>query len=193
MTERFLKENILWFLIVIGVFVAGIYFSVTNITNAINQQSAAVEKKQLVEAKKSQLTMLQKQRQAKEQGKKKTSQSGKVIYEVLGEQFSSEASFGIMFENILSNLANAGVRVRSIEYDYAPQEDKILQTSIQGYNACELSFVTVGKYAQLQNFFKNITKEKYLSSIQEVYIEPYDKDKTILIAKFKVRLYTKTI
>jgi hypothetical protein len=68
-----------------------------------------------------------------------------------------------------------------------------MQTNAPGYNACELSFTTVASYSQLQNFFKSITKENYLTNIYEVYIEPYDKDKTILIAKFKVRLYTKTV
>ena len=125
--------------------------------------------------------------------KKKEAESGKVIYEVLGQQFSSEASFGIMFENILSNLSNSGVRIRKIDYNYKPNDDKILMTNLAGYNACELNFITVSTYAQLQNFFKNLTKEKYLTNITEIYLEPYDKDKTILIANFKVRLYTKTI
>ena len=98
-----------------------------------------------------------------------------------------------MFENILSNITGNGVRIRSIDYNYTPQNDKIMQTNAPGYNACELSFTTVASYSQLQNFFKSIAKENYLTNIYEVYIEPYDKDKTILIAKFKVRLYTKTV
>ena len=98
-----------------------------------------------------------------------------------------------MFENVLANITNSGIKIRSIDYNYQPVDDKVLLTNMDGYNACELSFVTVGNYTQLQNFFKNITKEKYLTNIYEIYIEPYDKDKTILIAKFKIRLYTKTI
>ena len=68
---------------------------------------------------------------------------------------------------------------RSIEYNYQPTEDKILSTNLGGYNACELSFVTVGSYSQFQNFFKNIAKENYLSNIYEVYIEP--KNKTLMV------------
>ncbi|MBR1616718.1 hypothetical protein IJ670_01055, partial [bacterium] len=103
------------------------------------------------------------------------------------------ASFGIMFENVLANITNSGLRIRSIDYNYAPTEDKVLEAKAPGYNACELSFVAVGNYSQLQTFFKNIAKENYLSGINEIYIEPYDADKTILIARFKIRLYTKTV
>ena len=130
------------------------------------------------------------QEQAEE---KKEAKSGKVIYEVPGQQFSSEASFGVIFENLLANLTNSGVRIRSIEYNYQPSGDKILDANLSGYNACEISFVSVGNYSQFQRFFKNIAKEPYLSNIYEVYIEPYDRDKTILITRFKIRLYTKTI
>ena len=98
-----------------------------------------------------------------------------------------------MFENILSNITNSGLRIRTIDYNYSPADDKILQTNSPGYNACELAFLTVGNYSQLQNFFKNIAKENYLTGINEIYLEPYDKDKSILIARFKIRLYTKTI
>mgnify|MGYP002869960526 CR=1 FL=1 len=98
-----------------------------------------------------------------------------------------------MFENILANITNSGLRIRSIDYNYSPTEDAILEASIPGYNACELSFVTVGTYTQLQTFLKNIAKETYLTGINEIYLEPYDKDKTILISRFKVRLYTRTI
>lgn len=194
MNEKLIKENIVWVLLVVIVALAGFYGLFAKYGPAVlaNIDDLSAKKEEL-QTKEQQLNTLQRAAVQKEQNKKKFSDSGKVIYEVLGQQFTPEASFGIMFENILSNISNSGVRIRSIDYNYYPQDDKILMTNIEGYNACELSFVAVGKYAQLQNFFKNIAKEKYLSNIQEVYIEPYDKDKTILIARFKVRLYTKSI
>jgi hypothetical protein len=89
--------------------------------------------------------------------------SGKVIYEVLDQQFSAEASFGIMFENIIANITNSGLRIRSIDYNYTPQNDKILQTNAAGYNVCELSFTTTSLYISLGlllgrglSFLKNI-------------------------------------
>lgn len=193
--EKLIKENIIYILIPILLFAAGCYFSYVKISEAVKNYNELVEKKQDIKTKQARLETLEaaKARQSKETESKKEARSGKVIYEVLDQQFSPEASFGIMFENVLSNIANSGLRVRSIDYNYSPQEDKILQTNMPGYNSCELSFTAVGTYSQLQTFFKNIVKENYLTNIHEIYIEPYDKDKTILISKFKVRLYTKTV
>jgi len=193
--NTFLQENIAFILIPIVLLVVGVYFSIGKVNAVLTNHTTLDEKKQEQITKATKLKQLEAAKKRQEQivENKKESKSGKIIYEVLGQQFSSEASFGIMFENILSNIAASGLRIRSIDYNYTPQNDKILQTNAAGYNACELSFTTVGNYSQLQNFFKNITKENYLTNIYEVYIEPYDKDKTILISKFKVRLYTKTI
>lgn len=193
MNEKLIKENLVWFaLVIIVVAVCG--YGLFKFGNTVISNKSDIDtKKEVLQTKEQELNKLQRARLEKEQKKKKHSDSGKIIYEVLGQQFTPEASFGIMFENILSNITNSGVRIRSIDYNYSPQDDKILMTNIEGYNACQLSFVAVGKYSQFQNFFKNLAKEKYLSSIEEIYLEPYDNDKTILIARFKIRLYTKSI
>lgn len=193
--NNFLQDNIIYMLIPVLVLAAGIYFSYTKFTEAMDKKGVLEQKQQQQQTKQSKLNQLLAAKKKLEhiEEVKKEGKSGKVIYEVLGQQFSSEASFGIMFENILANMTNSGVRIRSIDYNYTPQNDKILQTNAAGYNVCELSFTTVGSYAQLQTFFKNLAKESYLTNLYELYIEPYDKDKNILIAKFKIRLYTKTV
>lgn len=190
--EKFIKDNFIYMFLIIAAIAGGIYAVYNFGTAALESHNNVISKKAEVQTKEAKLNQL-KQEKISNTPKKRKSESGKVIYEVLNQQFSPEASFGIMFENILSNITNSGIRIRSIEYNYQPAEDRILMANIPQYNACELSFVTVGNYSQLQSFFKSIAKEKYLTSIHEVYIEPYDKDKTILIAKFKIRLYTKTI
>ncbi len=196
--ERFLKEKLVYLIlpiIVIGVVVYLLFAGPTE-TNAgavLQKMNEVAAKQNDLSVKKDRLELLKKQKESENVEVKKEAKSGKVIYGVSGEQFTPEASFGIIFENLLANLTNSGVRIRSIEYNYHPGDDKILSANIGGYNACEISFVSVGSYTQFQNFFKNIAKEKYLSNIYEIYIEPYDRDKTILITRFKIRLYTKTI
>ncbi len=190
--EKLIKENITYVMLVVMVLIGclfGIYRFGYSAYDNFNQVSTKKAEKQTKEQKLAQL----KAQNAAPAKEKQTLKSGKVIYEVSQLQFSPEASFGIMFENILTNITNTGVRVRSIDYNYQPSEDKVLGTNAEGYNACELSFITVGTYTQLQNFFKSLAREKYLSSLYEVHIEPYDNDKTILIAKFKIRLYTRSV
>ena len=196
--DKLLKDKIIYFILPVIVLAIVIVLLVagpeeTSISNGLSKLDEVANKQNDLEVKKDKLEQLKKQKEAEQKQEKKESKSGKVIYEVSGEQFSAEASFGIIFENLLANITNSGIRIRSIEYNYQPTEDKILSTNLGGYNACELSFVTVGSYSQFQTFFKNIARENYLSSINEVFIEPYDKDKTILITRFKIRLYTKTI
>ena len=186
--EKLIKDNILILAVVIIIFCGGGYQVYNVIMDTVNNYSEVENKKNELTTKKEKLQQQLEANKKRSEQLEKSASSGKVIYE-----FSAEASFGIMFENVLSNITNSGVRIRSINYNYQPADDAILLSNIPGYNACELSFVTVSNYVQLQSLFKNIAKEKYLSNINEVYIEPYDKDKTILIAKFKIRLYTKTI
>lgn len=193
--EKLLKENILYLLIVLVIFGAGISLVAKVAVEVKENYQKLEDMKVTLEGNKTKLAQLQQRQRQEEAAKKRRAEtkSGKVIYEVLGQQFSAEASFGIMFENILSNMTTSGLKIRSIDYNYHPNNDKVLTTNVPGYNACELSFTTVSNYSQLQTFFKNLAKEKYLSSLYEVYIEPYDKDKTILITRFKIRIYTKTI
>ena len=197
--DKLITENIIFILLPILIIGAGIFFAYDNIAQAIDESSRADTMQEELAVLEQQLNNLKQQKAKEEQREKEEeanqnkTESGKVIYEVLEQQFSPEASFGIMFENMLANITNSGVRIRSIDYNYQPSDDKVLQANAPGYNACELSFTAVGNYSQLQTFFKNLAKETYLSSIYEIYIEPYDKDKTILVAKFKVRLYTKTV
>lgn len=191
--EKLIKENVVYILLITAVIFGGIYAVYHYGLSAFQSHSEIVAKRTEAQTKKEKMEELERQKAQDLLPLKNKADSGKLIYQVSASQFTPEASFGIMFENILGNIANSGVRIRSIDYNYQPTDDKILTANIQGYNACELSFTAVGSYIELQNFFKNLAKEKYLASIYEVYIEPYDNDKTILIAKFKIRLYTKTV
>jgi len=190
--NKLIKENILYIVIVIIVLFGGIYTIYHNGAMTVDTFSQMSAKQAEMQTKVQKLEQI-KAKRVSGQKKKSTAQSGKVIYAVPINQFSPAASFGIMFENVITNITNSGLKVRSIDYNYSPSDDKVLTAQVEGYNACELTFTTVGSYTQLQTFFKNIAKEKYLSSLYEVYIEPYDKDKSILIAKFKIRLYTKSV
>ena len=190
--NKLIKENILYIVIVIIVLFGGIYTIYHNGAMTVDTFSQMSAKQAEMQTKVQKLEQI-KAKRVSGQKKKSTAQSGKVIYAVPINQFSPAASFGIMFENVITNITNSGLKVRSIDYNYSPSDDKVLTAQVEGYNACELTFTTVGSYTQLQTFFKNIAKEKYLSSLYEVYIEPYDKDKSILVAKFKIRLYTKSV
>ena len=190
---KILKENIIFLVLVVAVIVGAAWWAGTEFQKMTENRQSLTEQQAIVEQKKRMLEEMKAKAAREEKKEEKKSKSGKVIYEVLDQQFSAEASFGIMFENIIANITNSGLRIRSIDYNYKPHNDDILNANAPGYNACELRFKTVGTYSQLQGFLKNMAKETYLTNLHEIYIEPFEKDKTILIATFSLRLYTKTI
>ncbi len=188
---QIVKDNWLYFLIVVVVLVFGakvIPPQVTKTVDIIKMTDSA--KKDL---KDKQATENNLRIQAELSNRAKTPVvDGKKIYELEGTQFSPEASFAPLFETVLTIAQSSGVRIRSINYNYSPESDPIFAARLPEYNVCELSIVSVGTYSQLQNFFKGLMKDTNLNYLAEVEMQPWDKDRTILIANVKVRLYTKT-
>ncbi|MBR1617527.1 hypothetical protein IJ670_05180 [bacterium] len=195
--DKLVKENIIYLVLVALAFVGGVYLIYSQAGLAVESWGQVITSKETLKTHQEELSKIKEAKEEEEKrieaGKKKETDSGKQIYEVQGQQFSAEASFGILFEGLLTNITDSGLRIRSIDYNYNPADDKILMTNAPGYNACELSFLAVGTYSQYQNFFKSIAKGQYLNGIDEIYIEPYDRDKSILISRFKIKLYTRTI
>lgn len=116
----------------------------------------------------------------------------KNIYEAQGLSFGADASFAPLFEIVIDTARNSGIRIRSIDYNYAPSDDPIFTSKLSGYNVCELNIVAVGTYSQFQNFYKNIMREPYLTYLAEIEIKPWVENKSVLITGIKLRLYTKT-
>lgn len=189
---QIVKDNFLHILLVVVALLVLFYLippQVSETYNKIVQTNAA--RKQLDE-KEAYLNNLRIQAEASAKKAEAPVKDGKKIYELEGAQFSGEASFAPLFEIVLNIAQNSGIRIRSIDYNYQPEEDKIYASHISDYNVCELTIVSVGTYSQLQNFFRGLMKDSNLSYIAEVEMQPWEKDKTILISNVKIRLYTKT-
>lgn len=188
---QIIKDNLLYILLVIVAIAVGIYFIPPQASTTYNKIIETNNAKKLYEEKEAFLNNLRMQAEAANRSKTEVKE-GKKIYELEGAQFSGEASFAPLFEIVLTIAQNSGIRIRSIEYNYQPEEDRIYSAHITDYNVCELSIVAVGSYTQLQNFFRGLMKDNNLNYLAEVEMQPWDKDKSILIANVKVRLYTKT-
>lgn len=188
---QIVKDNFVYIILVIVAFVAGIYFIPPRATETYNKIVETNSAKKVLSEKEAQLNNLRLQAEASSRAKTPIKE-GKKIYELEGAQFSGEASFAPLFEVVLTIAQNSGIRIRSIDYNYQPEEDRIYAAHISDYNVCELSIVAVGTYAQLQNFFRGLMKDSNLSYLAEVEMQPWEKDKTILVTNIKIRLYTKT-
>ncbi len=188
---QIVKDNWLYFLIVVVVFVFGFKVIPPQVTKTIDIVKMASTAKEDLTQKKATENNLRIQAELSNRAKAPVV-DGKKIYELEGAQFSPEASFAPLFEVVLSIAQNSGVRIRSIDYNYAPESDPVFAAHLPEYNVCELGIVAVGTYSQLQNFFKGLMKDSNLNYLAEVEMQPWEKDRTILISNVKVRLYTKT-
>ena len=187
-----LKDNIVYVLPILIAFVLFVNFVVPEFNKGVKTFRKMADAKTQYEQVKEQYDMLKAQ-QDMQNRQKKVVKDGKIVFDAPDMRFSPDASFAPLFELVLTIAQQSGIRIRAIDYNYSPQDDMIFAAKINGYNVCELNMVTVGSYTELQNFFKSIMKEQYLTNLAEVELTPWEKDKKVLIAKIKLRLYTRTI
>lgn len=186
------KENVLYVFLVLVVIFLFVSYVIPQCTKAIDNVKKLGTVKTQYEDVKQQYDAL-KLKQQQQNSQKKVVKDGKVVFDAPDMQFSPDASFAPLFELILTLAQQSGIRIRSIDYNYAPADDMIYSAKISGYNTCQLDMVMVGSYSEIQNFFKSVLKEQYLTNLGEVELMPWEKDKKILIAKVKLGLYTRTI
>ncbi len=187
-----LKENATYAAPIVLVIVLFVNFVIPQFTKSLDALKLLKSNKAQYEQVVEQYNMIKIQQDAQNR-QKKVVKDGKVIFEAPDMQFSPDASFAPLFELVLTIAQQSGIRIRAIDYNYSPQEDAIFAAKLEGYNTCELNMVVVGSYTELQTFFKTIMKEQYVTNLAEVELNPWDKDKKVLIAKVKLRLYTRTL
>ena len=130
--------------------------------------------------------------QVREQKQEEESPDLKKIYTLEGMRFGNNASFAPLFDDMISVAKGSGIRIRSVDYNYTPEEDPIFAAKAGGVNVCELSTTIVGTYSEIQTFLKTIISQKYLVNIAQVEIVSWQRDRSVLIANLKLRYYTKT-
>lgn len=187
-----LKENVMYLVPIVLVLILFVNFVVPKFSSSIEAVKLLETTKTQYEQLSEQLNMLKIQQSTKN-SQRNASKDGKVIYSAPDMQFSTDASFAPLFEFVLTIAQQSGIRIRSIDYNYAPPEDMVFAAKLEGYNSCELNILAVGSYSEFQIFFKTLMKEPYLTNIAEIELNPWEKDKKVLIAKVKIRLYTHTM
>ena len=128
----------------------------------------------------------------KNQKEEEESPDIKKIYTLEGMRFGNNASFAPLFDDMIAVAKGSGIRIRSVDYNYAPEEDPIFAAKAGGVNVCELTTTIVGTYSEIQTFLKTIISQKYLVNIAQVEIVSWQRDRSVLIANLKLRYYTKT-
>ncbi|MBQ8459558.1 hypothetical protein IJ541_05600 [bacterium] len=118
-------------------------------------------------------------------------QSGKPFYKPVMSGMDTEAVIAGEFAEILQLVRVNKIKVRSIKYDYDPQDDAFVQGAGDKYNVARLNMEMIANYGNYDNFLKELYKHEHFLDIQSAEIVPYKKNKRVLLINFKVKLYAK--
>lgn len=162
--------------------------SIPKINQAYNSYTAYSATEKTVTDLRKQVEDLKAAALAKEANAKKTS---KPVYQNETPTSDPMASFGIMFEDVVSAAKFNGLKLRSISYNTSPQKDVVYANLQALYNVCEVKMELIGNYSQFRSYFEDIYNYPYLMNISEIEINPYEKNPRILIGTISVVLYAK--
>ena len=130
---------------------------------------------------------------AAEQAKKEAENQKveKPFYKAIDSGMDTEAVIAGEFSEILELIRANKIKVRSIKYDYNPQDDNFVKGAGTKYNAARLNMEMIGSYSDYDSFLRELYKHEHFLDIQSVEIVPYRKNKKILLINFNLKLYSK--
>ena len=177
-------------LLLAGIFICGylIYTQVYPVITAIKELKVQVETQAGVLAEKQ-----RKLEDVKLQLKKQQDESTleKEIFVPEEKGLPAEDMIAGEFEEILEIIRANTIKMRSINFDMNPRGDVFVQGAPEKFNVAALKMEMIGTYKNFENFLKDLYKHEHFLEISKVQIEPYEKDKTILLINYEMKLYAK--
>lgn len=142
------------------------------------------------------LVLADKQRERdelKSAAKKQDDMSGieKTFFESDEVGLDAEGLIAGEFSEILKIIRANTIKMLSINYTYDPKDDKFVQGVPDKYNVALLDMELISNYKNFETFLKALYQHEHFIDICKVEVEPYEKNKSILMIKFSMKLYAK--
>lgn len=193
MDNEKLKQFMIPILIVVATFGLTIMIGTklaTNVQNIMSYKADITTKEQQLNEKKAELEKYKAQeiKEAKENAA--NAANSKPFYKPAATGMNTEAVIQGEFAEILELIRINKIKVRTIKYDYDPQDDAFVKGAGGKYKAARLNMEMVANYTSYNNFLKELYKHDHFLDIQSVEIVPYRKNKQILLINFKLKLYS---
>lgn len=118
--------------------------------------------------------------------------SQKKIYSPIESDLGNDSLFFTLYNDIIEMVHSNSVKIKSINYTYNPQEDEFVKFGRDVYFVCDIDLSLVSNYVNLGKLVQDLYQYPYYIKINEVNVEPYKKDKKILLTKMSLRLYAHT-
>ena len=116
----------------------------------------------------------------------------KAFYIPVESGMDKEAVIAGEFTDVLKIMREYSIKARSVNYDYTPSDDNFYKYASSEYNVAEIQMDMIANYTQFKNFLIEIFKHEHFINIVSIEIQPYSKNKKILLIRFTMRLYGKT-
>ena len=184
MDSEKLKRFLVPILIVIMSFIATAYVGskfIGNFQNILSYRSDIKAKEQQLKEEKDQLDKFIKEEAAEARKTAQDAARSKPFYKPAASGMNTEAVIQGEFAEILELIRVNKIKVRSIKYEYDPQDDAFVKGAGGKYKAARLNMEMVANYSNYNNFLKELYKHEHFLDIQSVEIVPYRKNKQILL------------
>lgn len=193
MDNEKLKQFIVPILIVIVSVVVAVSLGmklVENVQSMIGFQNDIATKEQTLKEKKAQLEKFIKEEAAEAKKTAEDAAKSKPFYRPAATGMNTEAVIQGEFAEILELIRANKIKVRTIKYEYDPQDDAFVKGAGGKYKAARLNMEMIANYTSYNNFLKELYKHEHFLDLQSVEIVPYRKNKQILLINFKLKLYS---
>lgn len=121
----------------------------------------------------------------------KDSNSGvqKKIYYPSDADLGDDTLFYTLYSDLLEMVQGNSVKIKSIKYEYNPESDAFVRLGKGEYFVSDINMEIISNFVNLGKLIQDIHQYPYYMKINKISIEPYQKDKTVLISKVSLRLY----
>lgn len=113
----------------------------------------------------------------------------KIFFKPISEGLDTEAAISDEFGEILQIVRENKIKMRSVKYDYDPQDDNFVKNAGNRYQVCRVTAEMIASYSNFANFLRELYKHEHFLEISKIEIAPYEKNKRILLISLQLKLY----
>lgn len=113
----------------------------------------------------------------------------KIFFKPISEGLDTEAAIADEFGEILQIVRENKIKMRSVKYDYDPQDDNFVKNAGNRYQVCRVTAEMIASYSNFANFLRELYKHEHFLEISKIEIAPYEKNKRILLISLQIKLY----
>lgn len=116
----------------------------------------------------------------------------KKIFAPVESDLGNDTLFFTLYNDVLNIVKKNSVKLESLDYVYNPAADSFVENGKDAYFVCDFNMKLVTNYVNLGKLIQEICQYPYYIKINNLKVEPYVKNKKVLLANLSLRLYSKT-